>query len=38
MLILNESTKEFGLKGIIALLLVCLGVFIVNYTKKEKAI
>ena len=38
MIILNESTQEFGIKGIIALLLVCLGVFIVNYTKKEKAI
>ena len=34
MLILNESTQEFGIKGVFALLLVCLGVFIVNYTKK----
>ena len=37
MIILNESSREFGFKGIIALLLVCLGVFIVNYTKKDKA-
>lgn len=36
MIILNESSQEFGFKGIIALLLVCLGVFIVNYTKKDK--
>ena len=35
MLILNESTQEFGIKGVFALLLVCLGVFIVNYTKKS---
>lgn len=35
-LILNESSQEFGLKGIIALLLVCLGVFTVNYTKGQK--
>jgi len=35
-LILKESRQEFGIKGIIALLLVCLGVFIVNYNKAQK--
>lgn len=36
MLMLNES-KDFGLKGLVALILVCLGVFIVNFNKKLKA-
>jgi len=36
-LILKESGKEFGLRGIVALALVCAGVFIVNYNKKAKA-
>ncbi len=35
-LILKESSQEFGIKGIIALILVCIGVFIVNYQKQEK--
>jgi drug/metabolite transporter (DMT)-like permease len=34
---LKESTQAFGLKGIVALLLVCLGVFTVNYSKEKKA-
>jgi len=34
-LILNESGQEFGLRGVIALALVCLGVFTVNYSKKK---
>ncbi len=37
-LILKESGQEFGIKGIIALILVCLGVFIVNYQKREKTV
>ena len=37
MLMLKESTQAFGLKGIVALLLVCLGVFTVNYNKDKKA-
>lgn len=36
-LILNESGQEFGLRGIIALALVCLGVFTVNYSKKKQS-
>ena len=35
-LLLKESSQEFGLKGVIALILVCLGVFTVNYTKTKK--
>lgn len=35
-LILKESGKEFGLRGLAALALVCMGVFIVNYSKKAK--
>ena len=35
-LLLKESSQEFGIKGIIALILVCLGVFTVNYTKAGK--
>ena len=35
-LILKESGQEFGIKGVIALILVCLGVFIVNYSKPHK--
>ena len=36
-LILNESGQEFGMRGIIALALVCLGVFAVNYSKKKQS-
>lgn len=34
-LILKESGQEFGLRGFAALALVCLGVFIVNYSRKK---
>lgn len=34
-LILNESGQEFGLRGLIALALVCLGVFTVNYNSTK---
>ena len=33
MLILKESGQDFGLRGVIALLLVCAGVLTVNYSK-----
>ena len=33
MLLLGESHREFGLRGILALVLVCAGVFVVNYSK-----
>ena len=35
MLILKESGQDFGFRGALALLLVCAGVLLVNYTKKE---
>lgn len=35
-LILKESGQEFGIKGLIALILVCIGVFVVNYQKQNK--
>lgn len=35
-LILRESGREFGLRGLAALALVCAGVFIVNYGKPAK--
>ena len=36
-LMLKESGQEFGVRGIIALLLVCAGVLVVNFQKREKA-
>lgn len=36
-LILNESGQEFGLRGVLALILVCLGVFTVNYNRKKRS-
>lgn len=33
---LKEGSQVFGLKGIAALVLVCLGVFTVNYSKEKK--
>lgn len=35
-LMLKESGQEFGIKGLIALVLVCLGVFTVNFQKKPR--
>lgn len=34
-ILLNETSEAFGLKGIFAIILVCMGIFIVN--KKEKS-
>ena len=34
---LKEGSQVFGLKGIAALILVCLGVLTVNYSKEKKA-
>ena len=36
MLLLNESGQEFGLKGLAALILVCIGVVTVNLQKDKK--
>ena len=37
MLVLGESSQEFGLKGLVALVLVCIGVLIVNLQHKQKS-
>jgi drug/metabolite transporter (DMT)-like permease len=34
-LILGESGQNFGLRGLLALCLVCAGVFTVNYSKTK---
>jgi drug/metabolite transporter (DMT)-like permease len=34
---LRESGQEFGIKGIAALLLVCAGILVINYQKRQKA-
>ena len=36
MLLLNESGQEFGYKGIVALVMVCIGVLTVNLQKEKK--
>jgi len=36
-LLLGESSQSFGLRGVLALLLVCAGIFTVNYSKENKA-
>lgn len=36
-LVLKESSQEFGLRGVAALALVCAGILIVNYIKPETA-
>lgn len=36
MLLLGESGREFGFKGLLALLLVCAGVLVVNFREREK--
>ena len=36
MLVLGESSQEFGLKGFVALILVCAGVLAVNMQKADK--
>ena len=35
-ILLGESGQEFGLKGLLALALVCAGVLVVNFQKREK--
>lgn len=37
-ILLDESGQDFGLRGVAALLLVCLGVLVVNYSGRKKAI
>ena len=37
MLLLDESSQSFGLRGFAALLLICAGIYIVNSKKKEAA-